>query len=248
MTTLFISDLHLEDRRPETTRLFLAFIEAEAAAAGALYILGDLFEYWIGDDAVGDTAGRVADALSRVASQGLPIYFMPGNRDFLLGPRYAEMAGMRLLADPTVVDIDGLRILLMHGDSLCTDDVQYQAFRQQVRNPDWQTHFLSLPVGERVAMAQQARDASKTHTGTAPMAIMDVNHQAVLNAFRTHDVRYLIHGHTHRPKRHRIEQPDSDPLQRIVLGDWYAQSSILRISDAQFDLRSLNDNGSGTGR
>ncbi|MEE7566893.1 UDP-2,3-diacylglucosamine diphosphatase, partial [Xanthomonas sp. Kuri4-3] len=162
MTTLFISDLHLDPARPAITELFLRFLQDEARTAKALYILGDLFEAWIGDDTPSAAADAVAAALHALADAGVPVYFMPGNRDFLVGADYARRAGFRILPDPCVIDLYGRPTLLMHGDLLCTDDTAYQAFRAQTRDPAFQAQFLSQPLAARVAFAQQARAASQT--------------------------------------------------------------------------------------
>lgn len=226
MTTLFISDLHLDPSRPQIIRLFETFLANEARSADAVYILGDLFESWIGDDDASDLADRVANSLSRLAETGVPVYFMHGNRDFLLGGDYAKRAGLRLLDDPVVIDLGGERTLLTHGDTLCTDDVDYQKFRALVRDPAWQLRFLAQPIAERRAFAAQARGESRKQTAMKPAEIMDVNTDAVASAMRAHGVRRLIHGHTHRPATHRFEL-DGASAERIVLGDWYEQSSVL---------------------
>jgi len=226
VATLFISDLHLDDARPQITRQFARLLATEARAADALYILGDLFESWIGDDDDAPLAAHVADNLRALHDAGVPVYFMHGNRDFLLGEDYARRAGMVLLPDPTIVDLNGERILLMHGDTLCSDDVEYQKFRTLVRNPEWQQAFLAKPLAERRAFAAVARGESGRHTAMKAAEIMDVNPLAVLAALRTHGVRKLIHGHTHRPATHRLDL-DGATAERIVLGDWYEQSSAL---------------------
>jgi UDP-2,3-diacylglucosamine hydrolase len=226
MTTLFISDLHLDDARQQITDLFVRFLESEARDADALYILGDLFESWIGDDDEAPLATRVAGALRELRDSGVPIYFMHGNRDFLLGANYAKQCGMTLLDDPTLVELGGERTLLMHGDTLCTDDTEYQQFRTLVRNPAWQAQFLAKPLAERRAFAAQARGESRKQTAMKAAEIMDVNQDAVESAMRTHGVRRLIHGHTHRPATHRFDL-DGTSAERIVLGDWYEQSSVL---------------------
>ncbi len=235
MTTLFISDLHLDDQRPETTDLLLQFLRQEADGADALYILGDLFEYWLGDDVPSRCATQVANALSSLTSEGTPCYFMRGNRDFLLREAYAKQAGMTLLPQEYVLNLYGERVLLMHGDSLCTDDIPYQQFRALVRNPDWQNDFLKKSPQERLQVAMQARDASAEHKGNVDMEIMDVNATEVSAAFARHGVQKMIHGHTHRPATHDLEANQS-PAQRIVLGDWYTQSSVLRVTPGNFDL------------
>ncbi len=227
MTTLFISDLHLDTARPQIVEQFLAFVRDEAAHADALYILGDFFEAWIGDDAAGELENTVADALAALHAQGVPVFFMHGNRDFLLGDAWARRARLTILPDPSVIEIEGERILLMHGDTLCTDDEAYQAFRTQTRDPQWQRAFLSRTLAERRAFAAQARAESQRHTRSVAEVITDVNPDAVQAALRMHRVRKLIHGHTHRPARHQFAL-DGNAVERIVLGDWYEQASVLR--------------------
>ena len=237
MTTFFISDLHLDDRRPETTASLLNFLDTETANADALYILGDLFEFWLGDDVPSKCAMQVAAALGGLADKDIPCYFMHGNRDFLLKQAYAKSAGMTLLPEEQVVDLYGESVLLMHGDSLCTDDLAYQQFRAMVRNPAWQQDFLAKPPQERLEIALQARDASAEHKGNVEMAIMDVNSTEVIAAFERHGVRKMIHGHTHRPAIHDLTI-DGNAAQRIVLGDWYTQSSALRVKRGSFELET----------
>ena len=227
MSTLFISDLHLDASRPHITRLFLEFLETEAVQADALYILGDLFEAWIGDDASDEVGDQVADGLAHLHERGVACFYMHGNRDFLLGDAYARRARMTLLPDPSVIEIEGERVLLMHGDTLCTDDVPYQKFRAQTRDPNWQRAFLARPVAERQQFAEQARAESKRYTRSVADAITDVNENAVRGALRDHDVDRLLHGHTHRPAIHRLAVGGSTAL-RIVLGDWYEQESHIR--------------------
>ncbi|MBO9662359.1 UDP-2,3-diacylglucosamine diphosphatase [Dokdonella sp.] len=235
MTTLFISDLHLDASRPDITRLFVDFVRGEAIHAKALYILGDLFEAWIGDDVEDETAAQVADALAELHAHRVPCFYIHGNRDFLLGDAYARRARMTLLPDPSVVEIEGERVLLMHGDTLCVDDVAYQGFRIQSRTADWQSTFLQRPVTERQAFAAQARAESRRYTRSVDEAITDVNTGAVLDAIRTHEVRRVIHGHTHRPAMHRLSSGEL-PCERIVLGDWYQQTSALRIECRKLTL------------
>jgi len=222
MTTLFISDLHLEDNRPAATGWLLDFLSGPARTADAVYILGDLFEYWIGDDALSVTARQVAQATSALNAAGVPCYFMHGNRDFLLGEAYAT--------DAALVDLYGTPTLLLHGDTLCTDDTEYQLFRQQSRNPQWQTRILALSVEERLQLAKSARDASIAHTGSVSMDIMDVNETAVRDAFRNYGVKRMIHGHTHRPAVHKHSLEDGSEAERFVLSDWYTTGSYLRVS------------------
>lgn len=239
MATLFISDLHLEDSRPQMTDLLLRFLKGPAREAESLYILGDLFEFWIGDDALSETARQVATGLRQLSDAGVPCYFMHGNRDFLLGSDYAASAGLKLLPETIVLDLYGTATLLLHGDTLCTDDAEYQAFRAQVRDPKWQAGFLALPVKERFAIAQQARDASKQHTSTASMEIMDVNQGAVRSAFEQHDVRHMIHGHTHRPAFHELDLDDGESASRIVLADWYKEGSVLLVTEDGVSMENL---------
>jgi UDP-2,3-diacylglucosamine hydrolase len=238
MTTLFISDLHLDDSRPHITRLFVDFVHGEAAQASALYILGDLFEAWIGDDAADATADEVAAALTRLHERRVPCFFIHGNRDFLLGDAWARRARLTLLPDPCVVTLDGERTLLMHGDTLCTDDAPYQAFRAQARTAAWQRGFLARPLAARQAFAAQARAESARYTRTVDDAITDVNADAVHAALRRHGVTRLIHGHTHRPAVHALELGNR-PAERIVLGDWYEQGSVLRVDAGGARLDTL---------
>ena len=245
MTTLFIADLHLDPERPEITRLFGDFLDAEAGPADALYILGDLFESWVGDDDPSEAGAFVAAKLAALASSGVPVFFMHGNRDFMLGRDYAAKAGMRLLPDPTVIELYGKPVLLMHGDLLCTDDVEYQKVRAQVRNPDWRAHMLSQPLQARLAFAQQARAASLArqgemkHAGTME-SITDASPATVEETLRRFGIDTLIHGHTHRPAIHELDI-DGRAHRRIVLGDWYEQGSVLRAhADGQFELSSLD--------
>jgi UDP-2,3-diacylglucosamine hydrolase len=230
MTTLFISDLHLEDKRPEITAILVDFLRGPARLAESLYILGDLFEFWIGDDVISPTATTVAKELKSLSDSGVAVYFLHGNRDFLLGEKYARQAGMELLPETLTVDLYGRPTLLLHGDTLCTDDVEYQAFRQQVRNPAFQAMFLGQSVDQRLEMAASARDASKEHTGNSDMAIMDVNPAAVVEAFEKAATRHMIHGHTHRPAVHRHELSNGVEAERIVLADWYCSGSYLQVT------------------
>ncbi len=228
MPTLFISDLHLDDARPHLVDTFEELLATQAKDVDALYILGDLFESYIGDDDDAPLNARVARATRKVRDAGVPVFFMHGNRDFLLGEDYAARAGMTLLDDPTVVELSGERVLLLHGDTLCTDDAAYLQFRKLVRDPAWQRAFLAKPLAERRAFAAQARGESRKHTANAQPEIMDVNQNAVEAAMRAHGVRRMIHGHTHRPATHHFEV-DGNKAERIVLGDWYEQASFVCI-------------------
>lgn len=239
MATLFIADLHLDDSRPQITHLFEQFLASdEVRSADALYILGDLVEAWVGDDDDAALPGRIALATKTLRDAGVPVYFMVGNRDFLLGEDFARRAGFTLLSDGTVHDLYGRPTLLMHGDVLCTDDVAYQAVRKQVRAPEWMAQVLSMPLAARRAFAAKAREDSRAHTGSTMETIMDVNADAVAETMRNAGVKRLIHGHTHRPAIHRLDL-DGQPAERIVLGDWYEQGSVLRITPEGAELRGL---------
>ena len=239
MATLFISDLHLDAERPQITELFGKFIDDEARGADALYILGDLFEAWVGDDDPSEAGNFVAAKLRALSDSGVPVSFIRGNRDFLLGDDYARRAGMTVLPDPAVVMLHGKPTLLMHGDLLCTDDVAYQQFRAQTRNPQWQTQFLAQPLPARLAFAQQARAASKAHQSGLQAqgsmeTITDVTPATVDATFARYGINRIIHGHTHRPAVHA-----HDGRSRIVLGDWYEQGSVLRVDDTGIRLDTL---------
>lgn len=235
MTTLFISDLHLTEERPEIIALFRAFLHEDAAQADALYILGDLFEAWLGDDAISPHMQPILDELVWLTGTGVPVFVMVGNRDFLMGERFEEMTGCKLLPDSSIVQLYGVDTLLMHGDTLCTDDVDYQQFRNQVRDPAWQKAFLAKPIEERIKLGRAARTESKARTQEKSEDTMDVNSTAVVEAFQKHGVTRLIHGHTHRPAIHQLEVNDT-AVTRIVLGDWYDQSSVLRVTPGGINL------------
>jgi UDP-2,3-diacylglucosamine hydrolase len=230
---LFISDLHLCRSRPAITALFLSFLKKTASQAESLYILGDLFEYWAGDDDLGDAHHQsIIMALNALAASGTAIFFMHGNRDFLLSDGFAEAAGIRILADPTLLTLYGKRVLLSHGDALCTDDTAYQAFRQKVRNPAWQKNFLGQPLAERRDQIELMRMRSEQEKSRKTESIMDVNAEAVDNLIRAYAYpELLIHGHTHRPDRHTLEV-DGHKCERWVMGDWYEQGSCLKLDDS----------------
>jgi UDP-2,3-diacylglucosamine hydrolase len=238
VATLFVSDLHLDDARPRIVEAFEHFCAGEARRADALYVLGDLFEAYIGDDDDAALNARVATALRGVADAGVPVHFIAGNRDFLVGASYARRCGMNVLDDGAIVDLHGTPTLILHGDVLCTDDAAYLAFRRQVRDPAWQQAFLAQPLAARRAFAAQARDASRAHTSQTDMAIMDVNQAAVERALRGAGVTRIIHGHTHRPAIHDFTL-DGKPAQRSVLGDWYEQGSVLRVDCSSAELTGL---------
>lgn len=235
--TLFISDLHLDEARPGVTDAFTALLAGEARAARAVYILGDLFEAWVGDDDDAPLAGRVQAAL-RALSAAVPVYFMHGNRDFLVGEVFAAATGVQVLDDPTRIDLHGTPTLLSHGDAWCTDDAAYQAFRREVRDPAWQQAFLARPLAARRGFAAQARAESARQNAAKSQYLMDVNEAAITAAFRAHDVLRIIHGHTHRPAVHELSV-DGRARRRIVLGDWHEQGSVLRVDDAGARLTTL---------
>lgn len=233
--TLFISDLHLCPSRPAVNAAFFRFLRETAPAADALYILGDLFEYWIGDDDLGSGLNaEVVNALRRLSDGGTPIFFMHGNRDFLIGDAFAQAAGLTLLPDPTQVELHGRRILLMHGDTLCTDDIEYQRFRAMVRSPEWQSAFLARPIEDRRREVEEMRRRSEASKREKPMAIMDVSPDAVAEVLRIFAYPpLLIHGHTHRPSRHLLDL-DQHACVRRVLADWHeGRSPFVQLDDQQ---------------
>jgi len=236
--TLFISDLHLDPERPAVTELFLELLARRARTADAIYILGDLFEAWVGDDDTSPMNQAVCDSLKKCATSGTPVFIMHGNRDFLLGARFAEASGCTLLDDPALIDLYGTPTLLMHGDLLCTDDKEYMTFRSMVRDTEWQRELLSRSLEERQLMAREMRDRSREQTGGKPESIMDVNKEAVIKTMTEHKVQRLIHGHTHRPAIHDLVI-SGEPAQRIVLGDWYEQGSLLECSSNGCRLEAL---------
>ena len=219
MTTLFISDLHLEESRPDITEAFLGFLDGKASGVDQLYILGDFFEAWIGDDERTPLQEQIATALRKLLDSGTRIFLMHGNRDFLIGQDFCDRAGATLLDDPTVIDLYGTPTLLMHGDSLCTADVEYQKFRANMRNPQWQQMILQRPLKDRQQMARQLREISMAKNQGKEEFIMDVTPEEVVKDLETHGVQRMIHGHTHRPAVHELTANGS-PAKRIVLGDW----------------------------
>ena len=238
MKTLFVSDLHLDAASPEIARQFHAFLGGEARAAVALYILGDLFEAWLGDDDPDPAARVTVRALRTLTDSGVPVFVMHGNRDFLIGERFCRDTGATLVPDGTVVELYGERAVLLHGDALCTDDASYQRLRRIVRNPVVRGLFRIMTLNQRRALAARMRAGSRAHVGMTAPEIMDVNAEAVAHAFREAGVRTMIHGHTHRPAVHPLEI-DGAPAKRIVLGDWYTQGSVLEVSAGGFELRAL---------
>ncbi|MFN0315436.1 MAG: UDP-2,3-diacylglucosamine diphosphatase [Burkholderiales bacterium] len=228
MFTAFISDLHLSPDRPGITQVFLRFLSQDATQAGALYILGDLFEHWIGDDGISQEFNAlIASALHALTARGIPVYVMRGNRDFLLKTRFEKKSGVRIIEDPSLIDLHGQPTLLMHGDTLCTDDLRYQAFRKRARNPIVQWLFLALPLSSRLKLVERTRRFSEKEKQGKSSEIMDVTQSAVESAFRAHPCERIIHGHTHRPARHE-HTIDATTRERWVLSDWYAHGEYLR--------------------
>jgi UDP-2,3-diacylglucosamine hydrolase len=226
VTTLFVSDLHLDVSEPVPGVQFQQFLAGTARGAEALYILGDLFETWIGDDDDESYRAGICAALAALTAAGVPCYVMHGNRDFLLGRGFEQRTGAFLIGDPLIVELQGEPVLLTHGDALCTADQAYQRLRALVRAPRWQRRFLALPLAVRRALAARARSGSRRHMARIGENITDVDNEAVLAAMRACGVRSLVHGHTHRPAVHTLSL-DGEPAQRIVLGAWHETGSCL---------------------
>ena len=238
MPTLFISDLHLEADRPEIGEQFLAFLAGPARAADALYILGDLFEAWIGDDDPSPYFARIKSALRALTDSGVPVYFMHGNRDFMIGTQFAAETCIQIIEDPYPLELHGEKVLLSHGDFLCTDDVAYQEVRAMTRDREWQAMMMNKSIEERAAFAAEAREKSAAYFATVGEEISDVNQDAVEATIREHGCDILLHGHTHRPAVHPFHVDDR-PVHRIVLGDWYEQGSVLEWDEDGPRLESL---------
>lgn len=238
MATYFISDLHLERIESSITNIFTEFLD-DLNQNDSLYILGDLFESWIGDDNVTELSQYISDQLLSLSERNISVEIMHGNRDFLIGEDFCKASSIELINDPRIIEIDTKKVMLTHGDQLCTDDKEYQAFRSVVRNPLWQKDFLNFPISKREKIAGEAKDASKDSKENKAMEIMDVNTDAVLKAFNDHPVEIMIHGHTHRPNIHKISNEDRK-LTRYVLGDWSKNSAIiLKWNEAEVELIDL---------
>lgn len=237
MNTLFISDLHLTPSRPDITECFVRFMREEAIHADALYVLGDLFEFWIGDDDTSSFAHQIRNEFKQLVDHGVPCYFSHGNRDFLVGKRFSKQTGVQLLEEEAVIDIYGRRAVVMHGDTLCTDDVKYLAYREKVHQPWLQWVFNRIPFFIKTKIVGKVQSDIGDEKKTKSLEIMDVNQQAVLDTMAYHNVDLLIHGHTHRPNIHQYN--DSTPATtRIVLGDWYTQGSVLLFDHDGFVLET----------
>jgi UDP-2,3-diacylglucosamine hydrolase len=235
VATLFIADLHLQTEEPAITAGFLRFLQGEARSADALYILGDLFEAWIGDDDPNPLHREIAAAIKALVDSGVPCFFIHGNRDFLIGKRFARESGMTLLPEEQVLDLYGRKVLIMHGDTLCTDDTGYLAFRAKVHTPWIQTLFLALPLFIRNRIAAKMRAGSKAANSSKSLSIMDVNPQAVIEVMEKHRVQWLIHGHTHRPDVHTLSA-NGEPAHRVVLGAWHTEGSMVKVTPDGIEL------------
>ncbi len=222
MVQLFVSDLHLEDSRPDISRAFFHLLERFKGKIAELYLLGDIFEVWLGDDTPSVCATDLAQRLSAMAFADCNIYLMHGNRDFLVGPKYARACSATLIDEPYPLRVAGKSALLMHGDILCTRDLEYLAFRNMVRDPTWQQAFLAKPLSDRITIARQLREQSRQSNQQKAESIMDVTQDEVIKVMEQHQVDLLIHGHTHRPALHNVKLQQST-AERIVLGDWYQQ-------------------------
>jgi len=228
---LFISDLHLDQNKPEISEHFVTFLKTRAAHARVLYILGDLFEVWSGDDSPVDEFNEIFTELKSL-SQTTDIFFLHGNRDFLVGQQFANKTGIQIIQSPHLINLDSKQIALLHGDELCTDDVEYQAFKKMVRDKEWQQKFLSKPLTERLAITAQLRQQSKAAMSEKSVSIMDVNKQAVEGTFTQLNVNTIIHGHTHRPAIHTLDQGH----RRYVLGDWNPEPSYISWKNGELKL------------
>lgn len=239
MAVLFISDLHLCATRPEITRTFLDFLGGSARSAQALYILGDLFEAWAGDDDIDDPFNcSIVEGLATLSKRGTSVFLLRGNRDFLLGEAFASLSGVRLLPEPTLIHVAGCPTLVLHGDTLCTGDTAYLAFRAKVRSPAWIGSFLAQPLPARKTLIEGLRQQSDAEKAQKPMAAMDVDQAAVEELLRSHGYPRLIHGHTHLPGKHALDL-DGRRCERWVLADWYQQGSYLRCTDQHWENVSL---------
>jgi UDP-2,3-diacylglucosamine hydrolase len=242
VAALFISDLHIDASRPAILDQFLKFLQTDASGAAVLYILGDLFESWIGDDAPDAAQSAAIAGLKALTAGGVPCFVMHGNRDFLLSTQFCRMSGAQLLPDPLIITLYGESVLVMHGDALCSDDHAYQRLRATVRDAGWQRQFLALSIEARRSIAGAARAGSQAHTAAMQNSITDVNADSVARALRAAGTAVLLHGHTHRPAVHALEV-DGEPRTRIVLGDWYHQGSVLRWDHEGPRLESLGRAG-----
>lgn len=235
--TYFIADLHLSESRPDISAAFYQFLDSHIVNqdVDALYILGDFFEVWVGDDYVTPLSTEVAARLKQVSESGTPVFFIHGNRDFIMRDKYAQQAGMKILDEQTVIDLYGTPTVILHGDEMCTQDIEYQKFRKKGRGWWWPRLMLALPLWYRRGVARKAREKSKMNQAGKTLEILDVTETAVLEVFAKHQVTNMIHGHTHRPNVHTYKVNDLT-LTRTVLGDWYDQSSYLKVTPTEQTL------------
>lgn len=241
MTTLFISDLHLTPQAPEITECFTHFMQTQAIKADALYVLGDLFEFWVGDDDKSPFARQIRDEFKRLTDTGVPVFFTQGNRDFLVGKRFAKQTGVTLLGDETVIDLYGRNAVVLHGDTLCTQDTKYLEFRAKVHQPWLQWVFNRIPMFIKQKIVAKVQSDIRDDKSTKSLEIMDVTPSEVEKVMQQHHVDLMIHGHTHRPNIHSLETEDGNKT-RIVLGDWYTQGSILVYDKNGYELQVLTFN------
>ncbi|MEM5528448.1 UDP-2,3-diacylglucosamine diphosphatase [Gammaproteobacteria bacterium AS21] len=235
MTVLFISDIHLCQQRPDLTNAFVNFLQTTATSCQQLYLLGDIFDAWIGDDFTDPKMQTVFDSLQQLSAGGCQLFFQHGNRDFLIGDEFAKLTGIKILKESTIVKLPTQQALIMHGDQLCTDDVEYQNFRIMVRSQSWQQQFLAKTITERLSIAEHLRSTSQKMTKQKSSEITDVNQHAVIDALNQSGVELLIHGHTHRPQIHSIEQTNTAST-RVVLGDWDTSLWYLRCDENGYEL------------
>ncbi|WCE30707.1 UDP-2,3-diacylglucosamine diphosphatase [Vibrio sp. SCSIO 43137] len=241
MTTLFISDLHLTPSRPDITDCFFSFLHNEAINADALYILGDLFEFWVGDDDNNAFNQQIKAALKQLTGSGVPCFFVQGNRDFLVGRRFEKETGVKLLPDVCKIDLYGRQAIILHGDTLCTDDHKYQAYRKKVHLPWLQFLYNRLPLSIKLKIVSRVQNDIAEEKKSKNLDIMDVNQSEVVDEMNRYSVDLMIHGHTHRPDIHHFESGTGDKT-RIVLGDWYQQGSVLVFSQSSFQLETRDFN------
>ena len=230
----FISDLHLSENTPSVTEGFFEFLKTAAQELSHLYILGDLFEAWVGDDDNSELATNVMQKINRATRNGLEIFFIHGNRDFLCGQKFAEQSNITLLPDPFFLNFFDQKIALSHGDNFCTEDLEYIKFKKKVRSEKWQQEFLQKPLDDRLNIASNMRDASQKNNSNKDISIMDVTPNAIQEFFAEHRIDLLIHGHTHRPNTHQINSGT-----RIVLGDWHKTGWCLMLDEQQQELKEF---------
>jgi len=239
MTTFFISDIHISEQYPEIGEQLIDFLENQAQQSDALYILGDLFEYWLGDDDTNHEYKKIKSTLKLYTDKKIPTYLMHGNRDFLIGETFANETGITILPDPSIIDLYGEKILISHGDIFCTDDIEYQLSRESTRNPNWQKMILGKSLKERKKLAYEARKKSSKHTRQTKKILMDVNQNEINETFKKYGLNQIIHGHTHKPAIHN-SMINGELYKRIVLGDWYDQGSVLKWDQSGPELVTLN--------